>query len=75
MCANIPVHFDDYNYIPTEDELKTFTKVQLEYLAMSANVDESDALFDGDELYRKLRERNLKIKSMINEELRRRDEI
>ena len=73
MCANIPAYFDDYNYIPTEDEIKTFTKVQLEYLVMSANVDESDELFDNGELSRKLRERNLKIKSMINEELRHRE--
>lgn len=71
----VPDCFDDYNYIPTQNELKNYTEEQLEYLQMSANEDESDALYDGGELYEKLRDRNTKIRKMIQEELKRRNEI
>ena len=42
---------------------------------MSANIDESDAIYDGEELYEKLHNRNVKIRKMIQEELTRRNEI
>ena len=71
----MPDCFNDYDYIPTQDELMIYNEEQLEYLQMSVNIDESDALFDGGELYEKLRERNIKIKKMIQEELKRRNEI
>ena len=71
----VPDCFDNYDYIPSQDELKTFNKEQLEYLQMSANIDESDALYDGGELYEKLHNRNMKIKELIEEELKNRNEV
>lgn len=71
----VPDCFDDYNFVPTEDDIKTYTEYQLEYLQMSVNVDESDALYEGGELYEKLHTRNIRIKKMIQEELKRRNEI
>lgn len=67
--------FDDYNYIPTQEEIKKYSTYQLEYLQMSANIDESDAIYDGGELYEKLHNRNLVIKKLITEELKNRNEI
>ena len=71
----VPDCFDDYDFVPTEDELKDYTDYQLEYLQMSANVDESDALYEGGGLYEKLRDRNIKIRKMIQEEMKRRNEV
>ena len=71
----MPDCFNDYDYIPTQDELKIYNEEQLEYLQMSANIDESDAIYDGGELYEKLHKRNVKIRKMIQEELKRRNEI
>lgn len=71
----MPDCFSDYDYIPTQDDLKLYNEEQLEYLQMSANIDESDAIYDGGELYEKLRKRNVKIRKMIQEELKRRNEI
>ena len=71
----MPDCFNDYDYIPTQDELKIYNEEQLEYLQMSANIDESDAIYDGGELYEKLHNRNVKIRKMIQEELTRRNEI
>ena len=71
----VPDYFDDYDYIPSQCELKMFNKEQLEYLQMSANIDENDALYDGGELYEKLHNRNIKIKELIEEELRNRNEV
>lgn len=71
----MPDCFNDYDYIPTQDELKIYNEEQLEYLQMSANIDESDAIYDGGELYEKLHKRNVEIRKMIQEELKRRNEI
>ena len=71
----VPDCFDDYDFIPTEDDIKAYTEYQLEYLQMSVNVDESDALYEGGELYEKLHARNIRVKKMIQEELKRRNEI
>ena len=71
----IPECFDDKSYIPTKDELKFYDEKQLEYLMVSANIDEADALFDGGAVYERLNERNVTIQKMIHEELKRRNEI
>lgn len=71
----MPDCFNDCDYIPTQDELKTYNEEQLNYLQMSANIDESDAIYDGGELYEKLHQRNIKIRKMVQEELKRRNEI
>lgn len=72
---NMPSCFEDINYIPTQEEIKTFSNEELEYLSMTVNEDESDAIYDGGALYEKAHNRCLLVKSMINEELKRRNEV
>lgn len=73
--CDMPSCFEDSNYMPSEDDIKSFTNEQLEYLRMSVNEDESDAIYDGWHYYKKAHKRCLLVKSMIKEELKRRNEI
>lgn len=73
--CDMPHYFEDSDYIPSKDDIKSFTNEQLEYLKMSVNEDESDAIYEGGALYEAAHKRCLLVKSMIKEELKRRNEI
>jgi len=69
---DVPDYFDDINYIPSGEEIKTFTEEQLDYLRMTVNEDESDAIYDGGERYELAHRRCKLVIPMIDEELKRR---
>lgn len=73
--CDMPYCFEDSNYTPSEEDIKSFTNEQLEYLKMSVNEDESDAIYEGGALYEAAHKRCLLVKSMIKEELKRRNKI
>lgn len=71
---DVPDCFDDINYVPSIEELKSFTEEQLDYLRMTINEDESDSIYDGGERYERAHHRCMLVIPMIDEELKRRKE-